>query len=118
MNLALPPTSQELEWFIGLLRDLRFLEHLEFGGECGRAIQLLRYEVARKAISLRIQTLTVRCGEYARRRALSLKKRLFDTAGLDVTLICIPDPGVNEEGEAEMDTDSFSDGSDKNDGLG
>ena len=118
VNLALPPTRQELEWFIGLLRDLRFLEHLEFGGECGCAIQFLRYEVARKAISLRIQTLTVRCGEYARRRALWLKKCLFDTAGLNVTLICIPDPGVHEEGEAEMDTDSFSDGSDKNDGLG
>ena len=80
---------------IGLLRDLKFLEDLEFGGECGRPLSWLCY-VMREAIYLRIQTLTVRRGEYERHQALRLK-RLFAAAGLNVTLICTPDPGAQEE---------------------
>jgi len=95
VNMASPPSDQELEWLMGLLRDLKSLEDLEFGGECGRALSRLRHYVAREAISLRIQTLTVRRGEDERRQALGLK-RLFDAAGLNVTLICAPDPGGQE----------------------
>jgi len=70
---------------MGLLRDLKSLEDLEFWGECGRALSKLGHYVACEGISLRIQTLTVRRGEDERRQALRLK-RLFDAAGRDLDL--------------------------------
>lgn len=90
------PTTQEFEWLIGLLRDLKFLERLEAGGKCSRALRRLRRGMAQEVISLRIHTLTVRCGEYKRRQALRLK-HLIDAAGMDVTLIYVPNPGAREE---------------------
>jgi len=78
---------------VGLLRDLKSLEDLEFWGECGRALSRLGHYVAREGIPLRIQTPTVRRGEDERRQALRLK-RLFDAAGR--TLICAPDSGGQE----------------------
>ena len=95
VNIVFPPSDQELEWLIELLRDLRFLEDLEFGGECGRALSRLCHYMAREAIFLCIQTLTVRRGEPERCEALRLK-RLFDAAGLNLTLIFTPDPGAQE----------------------
>jgi len=70
---------------MGLLRDLKSLEDLEFEGEYGHALGRLGHYVARGAISLRIQTLTVRRGEDERRQALRLK-RLLDTARRDLDL--------------------------------
>jgi len=60
VNVVLPPTGQEFEWLIGLLRDLKFLEHLELGGKCGLALRRLRRAMAQEAISLRIQTIGMR----------------------------------------------------------
>jgi hypothetical protein len=108
VNMISSPFSQELEWFIELLGDLEFLEHLDIGGECGRALRWLRHEIAREAISPRLKTLTVRSGESERHQALVLK-HLVNATGLDMTLICIPDPRVHEEGRVEADTDSSSD---------
>lgn len=104
VNIVFPPSDQELEWLIELLRDLRFLEDLEFRGECSRALSRLRHYMAREVIFLCIQTLTVRCEEHERREALALK-RLFDAAGLNVTLIFTPDPGAQEGREVEADAD-------------
>ena len=115
VDLVPLPTSQELEWLGGLLHDLKFLEHLEFGGGCGRALRWLRHETARGVISLRIRTLTIRHGGNTRRQAVKLK-RLFDAAGLKITLIYIPDPGIHEERDVDMDTDGSSDDWDENDG--
>ena len=117
MDLVGLPTSQELEWLVGLLQDLRFLEHLEFGGGWGRALGFLRHEMGRGVISLRIQTLTVRCGGNARRQAVRLK-RLFDATGLKVSLMWIPDPGVHEESEVDMDGGGSGDDWDEDDGFG
>ena len=104
VNTVFPPSDQELEWLIELLRDLKFLEDLEFRGECGRALGRLRHSMAREAIFLCLQTLTVHRGERERREVLRLK-HLFDAAGLNVTLIYTPDPGAQEGREAETDAD-------------
>jgi len=53
VNIVHPPSDQELEWFIGLLRDLRFLEDLELDGECDRALARLRRYIAPEEVSLR-----------------------------------------------------------------
>ena len=75
-----PLSDPELEWLMGLLRDLKSLEDLEFWGECGHTLSRLSHYVAREGISLRIQTLTVRRREDERHQALRLK-RLFDAGG-------------------------------------
>ena len=117
VNMVFPPSVQELEWFIELLRDLKFLEGLELEGECDRALSRFRHYVSHEAISLRIQTLTVRRGGYTRRQALRLK-RSFDAAGLNITFIFIPDPWVREGRTVEADADSSSDEWDENEGEG
>ena len=113
VNAALPPTGRELEWLIGLLRDLEFLEYLELGGKCGRVLRRLRHEMAQEAVSLHIDAVTVCGGEYERRQALQLKDHFY-AAGLNITLIFVADPGVHEEREVE--TDGSGDGWDGNDG--
>ena len=114
-SMVFTPSDQELEWLIELLRHLKFLEVLELGGECGRALSRLRYYMAREATSFHIQTLTVRRGggEYARRQALRLK-RLFDVASLNITMVCIPE--IHEERGAKADADSSSDEWEEDDG--
>ena len=57
VNMVFPPSDRELEWLIGLLRDLKFLEDLELTGECDHAFSRFRYYIARGDISLRVQTL-------------------------------------------------------------
>ena len=89
VNMVSPPSDQELEWLIGLLRDLKSLKDLEFGGEFDYSLSRLGHYVVCEGIPLRIQTLTVRRGEDERRQALRLKCLML----LDVTLICAPDPG-------------------------
>jgi len=118
VNAALPPTGRELEWLIGLLRDLELLEYLELGGKCGHLLRRLRYEMTQEAVSLHIKTVTVRGEEYERCQALRLKDR-FDVAGLNIALIFIADPGFHEEREVETDDSSDGwDGSDEWDGSG
>ena len=85
VNMMFPPSDQELERFMELLRDPKSLEDFEFWGECGHALSRLGHYVAREGISLRIQTLTVRRGEDERHQALRLK-RLFDAGGRDLDL--------------------------------
>ena len=108
VNMVFPPSDQALEWLVGLLRDLKFLEGLELGGECDRALSRLRYCMSRGDISLRIQTLIVHRGGYARTQALVLKD-LIDATGLNVTLICPPDPEVQEGREVETETRTIKD---------
>jgi hypothetical protein len=107
VKMDLPPFDRELKWLSSLLRDLKFLEHLAIGGECRRALRWMRLGVARGTTSLRFRTLTIRWGEHERHQALRLK-RFVDPAGLNIALICIPDPAAHDEGEAETDTDSSS----------
>ena len=100
VDVVSPPSDDEVMWLLGLWGDLRHLEDLEIGGECGRALDMLR-DGSDPILS--IQTLTLRhCGEYERVQALGLKRAL-DTAGRNVTLVCIPDPGAQEVTEAEVD---------------
>ena len=88
VNMVSPPSDQELEWLTGLLRDLKSLKDLEFGGEFDYSLSRLGHYVVREGISLPIKTLTVRRGEDERRQALRLKC-LFDAGGRDLDL-CIP----------------------------
>jgi len=46
MNLMLLPDIQEFEWLVGLLRNLRSLEHLGFGGGLDRTFRWLHHEIA------------------------------------------------------------------------
>ena len=70
---------------MGLLRDLKPLEDLEFWGECSHTLNRLGHYVTREGISLRIQALTVRRREDERHQALRLKP-LFDAGGRDLDL--------------------------------
>jgi hypothetical protein len=108
VNLGPLPTSQELDWLVELLRNLRFLEHLEFEGRCDRVLWWLHHRMAWETTSLRIQTLTIRRGGNAKRQAVGLKRH-FDRAGLKVALICIPDLGDREGSEVDTDTGGSSD---------
>ena len=101
MNMVLRPSSREFLWCTRLLRDLKYLDHLELRGECGDMILWLCREITKGTRSLPIQTLTVRCGEPKRHQGLKLKC-LADAAGLTMTLVCASDPAAHE-GEVGMD---------------
>ena len=111
------PSDRKFQWFIVLLRDLMWLEHLELDGECEDAIQWLCREMKEGTRSLPIQTLTVRCGKHVRRQALRLK-RLADAAGLTTTLVRVPDPGAYKKGEVETDPEGSCDESEEEAGPG
>ena len=96
-----PPSYRQVRWLAGLWGDLRFLEDLEFRGECYHALDILRRHCDLEHLPIR--TLTVRHrGERERIQALELKRTL-DAAGREVTLVCIPDPGGREVTGAEVD---------------
>ena len=84
VNMVSPPSDQELERLMELLRDPKSLEDSEFWGECGHALSRLGHYVAREGIFLRIQTLNVCRGGDERRQALRLKCLML----VEVTLIC------------------------------
>jgi len=123
-NMAFAPSDQELEWLIGLLRHLKSLKELELCGKSNAVLGWLRHYMAREATSFHIQTLTVRYGGegYLRRRAF-MWKGLFEADGVNVTVICIPEPGVHEEESEEergtkIDGDGSSDEWEEGDGVG
>ena len=99
------PSYGEVKWLIGLWRDLTFLADLEIGGECYRALGILRDHCSSERLPIR--TLTVRdCGERERIQALELKRSL-DASGLDVSLVCIPDPRAQEVIRVEVDANGL-----------
>ena len=99
------PSHRQIEWLVELWEDLKFLEDLEFRGECYHALGILPDYFDSEPLPIR--TLTVRHrGERERIRALELKRAL-DVVGREVTLICIPDPGAQEVTGAEMDVDGL-----------
>ena len=108
MNIAFELEDQELEWFRGLLRDLKCLEHMEMGGKCGNTLRWLCGSIAQGRIHPHIGTLTVRYGVGEKRWALKLR-RLADACDITTTLIYIPDPGVHGRGEADLGSDDSGD---------
>ena len=96
LNSTHPQVDQKLEWLGGLLRDLKFLEHLELGGECGDTLRWLCDKMEQERAPFHVRTLTVRCGENEKGLALRLKG-LADAAGFSTTLVCSPGPGVYKE---------------------
>ena len=60
VNRAFEPKDQELEWFRGLLRDLKCLEQIEMGGKYGSMLRWLCGGMAQERIHPHIKTMTVR----------------------------------------------------------
>jgi hypothetical protein len=87
-----PGLSDEDVWLVNMLMDLCFLEVLEFGGDCGRALRLLRHTLVRGVMQTSIRTLTVRGGEYAKVQALKLESAKDDIGLQGMTVTYIPDP--------------------------
>jgi hypothetical protein len=101
-------------WLIRLLRDLGSLEHLEFEGNCGGTLRLLRRLTMLGKILLGIKTLTVRSGTYDIRQAMRLKD-VTDGLGLEVIVTCIPGPEVSDIEGWSPDADGLSEGWDMSD---
>ncbi|KAF9782899.1 hypothetical protein BJ322DRAFT_1073202 [Thelephora terrestris] len=113
--------GEEDKWLAGLLGALGFLEVLELSGDCGHVLRRLRQRMVRGAVCVRIDTLVVRGGEYAKSQASKLDgiKGAIGFEGMTVTYI--PDPGAYErfldfesssEGDSDSDNDYTSDDSD------
>ena len=69
--MAFELEDQELEWFRGLLRDLKCLGHIEIGGKCDSALRWLCGSMAQGRIHPRVGTLAVRYGVGKKRWASS-----------------------------------------------
>ncbi|KAF9782906.1 hypothetical protein BJ322DRAFT_1110790 [Thelephora terrestris] len=114
----------EDKWLAGLLGGLGFLEVLELSGDCGHVLRRLRQDMVRGAVCVRIDTLVVRGGEYAKSQASKLDgaKGARGLEGMTVTYI--PDPDTYEEysdfessseGDSDTDGEYASDESDEDD---
>jgi hypothetical protein len=105
--------GEEDRWLVGVLGKLEFLELLDLGGDCGHVLRRLRHRLARGAISLRINSLVIRGGEYAETQALKFRSNM-DVMGLQGTTVTyILDPGT-KEGVGVLDVGTSSeDGSDE-----
>ena len=101
--------GEEDVWLAGLIGELEFLELLELGGDCGHVLRQLRHRMVRGVISVGINTLVVRGGEYARSQALKFDAVRGEVVGTTVTYIL--DPAAQERYlEFESSSEDDSDG--------
>jgi hypothetical protein len=108
-----PGLSDEDVWLVYLLMDLCFLEVLELGGNCGRALQRLRHRLVRGVMQTSIRTLAVRGGEYAKIQALKLESAKDDIGLQGMTVTYIPDPEAYEVFPRNLDAESSNDDEDE-----
>lgn len=93
MDIRESPEGFDGRWFVELLRDLAYLEHLGFGGEYGDILQRLCRGMVREGLHPHVQTLIARAaGEYERRGALT-----HECVGPTTVTTCDPDSAVQDE---------------------
>jgi hypothetical protein len=114
--LGYPELGDEVVWVVDMLMDLCFLEVLELGGDCGRALQLLRHRLVRGVMQTSIRTLAVRGGEYAKIQALKLESAKDDIGLQGMTVTYAPDPEAYEVFPGNLDAESSNDDDDLNEG--
>ena len=116
--LGYPVPGDENEWLVGMLENINFLELLELGGDCSRALGSLRRRLVRGAMQIDIRTLIVRGGGYAESQALMLENVKDDIGLQNMTVTYILDPDAYERAISDPDLDSSSDGKGWGEGSG
>jgi hypothetical protein len=102
-------------WLAGVLGQLKSLDRLELGGDCGHVLRRLRRRMLRGIVSVGIDTLIVRGGEYARSQAHKFES-VKDEIGLgNTTVTYIPDPGA-DEGDTDYGNSSDDEDEDEDEG--
>ena len=91
-----PVPGDENKWLVDMLENINFLELLELGGYCGRALGCLRRRLVRGVMQIDIRTLIVRGGEHAKIQVLRLENAKDDIGLQNMTVTYIPDPGAYE----------------------
>jgi hypothetical protein len=113
-----PVLGSEDVWLVDLIEDLKSLEVLELGGDCGHVLRRLRRRVARGTMWVNIKTLIVRGGEYAKFQAFKFESIKDSLGWHQTTVTYIPDPEVREGLAPDPDVESLSDEEDSDEGEG
>ena len=95
-------------WVVSLLRDLRFLEHLEFRGCCGYMLRYLRRMVMGGVTFPSMKTLTVYSGSKYETRQVHRLKDVVDELGLGISVTWIKECETPDDEQNDPENDGGS----------
>ena len=95
-------------WVVSLVRDLMFLEHLEFRGCCGYMLRYLRRMIMGGVTFPSIKTLTVCSGSNYEKRQVGRLKDAVDELGLGISVTWVKDREIPSDERNDLENDGES----------